>query len=79
MNVFLMVVIFKLVLCQNYEKLYQLAKISGGELAVLGQFKFHVLIQFPKSEEQICGGSIIGANWILTVWIVLPLDLYFII
>lgn len=70
MNVFLMVVIFRLVFCQNYEKLHQLVRISGGELAVLGQFKFHVLIKVPKFEEHICGGSVISANWILTVWIV---------
>ena len=68
MKVFIIVVIFfRLVLCQGHGKLHQLVKISSDELAVLGQFKFHVLIQVQKSEESICGGSAIASNWVLTV------------
>ncbi|KAI5107400.1 transmembrane protease serine 3, partial [Silurus meridionalis] len=40
------------------------ARIVGGNLSQEGQFPWQVSLQFQN--EHLCGGSIIGARWILT-------------
>lgn len=45
------------------------ARIAGGQLATLGQFKHQALLLTVDSfgDTYVCGGSIISHNWILTV------------
>lgn len=45
------------------------ARIAGGQLATLGQFKFQALLLTIDifGDTYVCGGSIISHNWILTV------------
>lgn len=43
-------------------------RIIGGSLAIPGQFPYQVALIIPVNDSytQICGGSIISADWILT-------------
>lgn len=40
-------------------------RIVGGSVATLGQFPFHVTLIIDSS--WLCGGSLLNANWVLTV------------